>query len=253
MSTQAIQNQETHTRILKEDLEKLKQIQNSTGASNLTEALHKLINNQEPSALTLVNLLDQDMEYLNKIQKEVGCDLGHVIHQIIKSQSSIEIVTPSKIMVERVPICLVGRNMSGKSFFLKTSFIPTVRDNPNSFTPSTKDNQILVIDTNSEYDLKEIKSIRELSNNPVARFCPLQNSTMCMIQVRQLFTEMNSLIDMDKEALKNLILVVEEAQSFKSSWFNGFLYRSRHIVRKMIVVTPQIDCFQGLMSFTVFR
>jgi hypothetical protein len=67
--------------------------------------------------------------------------------------------------------------------------------------------------------LKEIKSIRELNlaSNEKVRFCPVQPSLMCVMMVRQLFTEMNSLIDMNKDALNNLVLIVEEAQSFKSS------------------------------------
>jgi hypothetical protein len=245
---------ETHTRIRVEDLKTLKEIQSATNVPSLTEVLHSLLNNKEPSALTLVNLLDQDLEYLKKIQKEVGSDLGHVVHQIVKSQSSIEIVTPSKVLNERYPICLVGKSGVGKSHWLKNTFLK------NSYNTSTKDNPVLnypvlVIDSNNEYDLKEIKSIREidLSSTQKVKFCPLQHSLMCVMQVRQLFTEMNSLIDMDKEALSKLILVIEEANLYKSNWFNGFLYRSRHLVRKMIVVTPQTDCFQGLQTFTVFR
>ena len=76
---------------------------------------------------------------------------------------------------------------------------------------------------------------------------------MGTMQIKGLFTELNMMIDIDKETLKNLVIIIEEAQTYKSSWFNGFLYRSRHQVRKMIVVTPQTDCFQGLKTLTIFR
>jgi hypothetical protein len=204
----------------------------------------------------MVNLHPQDFAFLQQRKEEAHMtDIGAVIHNLVESQSSIEIVTPSKVLNERYPICIVGVSGVGKSHWLKNCFLK------NSLNSSTEekpvlDYPVLVIDTNNEYDiLKEIKSIRELSlsSNQQVRFCPLQHSLMCVMMVRQLFTEMNSLIDMDKDALKNLVLIVEEAQSFKSNWFNGFLYRSRHLVRKMIVVTPQIDCFQGLHTFTIFR
>jgi hypothetical protein len=81
----------------------------------------------------------------------------------------------------------------------------------------------------------------------------MQNSAMNVLQVKALFTGLNMMIDSNPKALENLVLIVDEAQSYKSSWFNGFLYKSRHHLRKMIVITPQTDCYQGLETFMVLR
>jgi len=239
--------QETHTRILKEDLEALKAIHSSTGRP-ISQVLHDLLTGKEPiqTALTLVNLRQEDYNKLQLIMQESGfTDIGNAIHSVMQSQTTLEVVTPAKVMETNVPVVLGGRPLSGKSHWLKNTFIPAM-----------KDNSVLVIDANSEYEfLSEIKSIREigLSTNNQARYVPVQHSIMGTMQVKALFTELNMQIDLDKESLKNLVLIVEEGQSYKSSWFNGFLYKSRHILRKMIVVTPQIDCFQGLKIFTVYR
>jgi len=50
------------------------------------------------------------------------------------------------------------------------------------------------------------------------------------------------------------IIIVEEAHSYKNvSAFTKFLYGSRHIVRKMVAVTPQTDAFQGLVTLTIYH
>lgn len=200
----------------------------------------------EKKALTLVNFRDSDYDKLKKTQEECGFrDLGSVIHYIMEMQASIEIVTSNKIMKDCTPMVLSGKPLSGKTFWIKNCFIPSLTENP-----------VLVIDANGEYDfLKEIANIRELDfpSNQHVRFRPSQHSIMGTIQIKALFTELNMMVDMNKDALKNLVLIIEESQSYKSSWFNGFLYKSRHLVRKMLVVTPMLDCFQGLETYIVFH
>jgi hypothetical protein len=241
--------EQTHVRVLKQDLQVLKTIQSNSCLDSLTETLHEIINvqSQEPR-LTIVKLLPQDYLQLQKLKEESGYrEVGYVIHQILQSQKTTEMVTVAKIMKNCCPCVLTGQPLSGKSYWIKNTLIP-----------SLKDNHVLVIDTNSEYDnLREIKSLRELNlqSNDKVRFCPQQHSIMCLLQVRGLVTELNAMVDADKKALSRLILVVEEANQYKSSVFNGLLYKSRHFFSKgkMIVVTPQTDCFQGLETFTVFR
>jgi len=59
-------------------------------------------------------------------------------------------------------------------------------------------------------------------------------------------------LDLKRNSLSKWIIIVEEAHTYKNlSTFIKFLYGSRHIVRKMVVVTPQTDAFQGLMTLTI--
>jgi len=54
--------------------------------------------------------------------------------------------------------------------------------------------------------------------------------------------------------LRNIAYDVEEAHAFKNiAAFTKFLYGSRHIVRKMVAVTPQTDAFQGLVTLTIYH
>jgi hypothetical protein len=253
--------EQTHTWIRKDDYAKLKEIMSSTGQTSLCETLHNIINNgkQDQKGLTLLNLRDGDFSKLKRMQEDLSfSDLGAVIHHIIESQTSLEIITIQKIMRNDCPVCLTGKPfLSGKTFWVMHSLLG-LESHARELTKaeSIQQNPVLVIDTNSEYTpLREIKSIRELDlcRNEQVRFCPQQHSLMSLMQVKALFTELNMIVDMNKEALKNLVLIVEEAQSYKSSWFNGFLYKSRHLLRKMIVVTPQTDCFLGLETYTIFH
>ena len=60
-------------------------------------------------------------------------------------------------------------------------------------------------------------------------------------------------LDMKRNEMSKWIVIVEEAHAFKNIMaFTKFLYGSRHIVRKVLAVTPQVDAFHGLMTLTVF-
>jgi len=59
---------------------------------------------------------------------------------------------------------------------------------------------------------------------------------------------------MRRSELSEWTIVVEEAHTFKNvSVFTKFLYGSRHIVRKMVAVTPQTDAYQGLVTLAVWH
>jgi len=59
---------------------------------------------------------------------------------------------------------------------------------------------------------------------------------------------------MKRNEMAKWIIIVEEAHSYKNvSAFTKFLYGSRHIVRKMVAVTPQTDAFQGLVTLTIYH
>ncbi len=242
---------ETHTRILKEDLQALRAIQNSTGQLSISETLHTILTNQEPvqRALTLVKLKPEDYNKLQTIAHECGFqDTGFVIHHLLESQPTTEMVTVAKVMNECVPVCLTGKPLSGKSYWVKNTLIPALKDK----------NPVLLIDPNHEYDmLKEIKSIRELelSSNQHARFCPSKNSLMGMMQIKSLIIELNAMIDIDEDAFRDtsqhsgLVLIFEEYH--KSNWANAFLFKSRHTTRKAIIITP--DYLPNIETYTVFR
>jgi hypothetical protein len=203
-------------------------------------------------ALTLVKLQKEDYENLQKIKEECGfIDISNVIHQILQSQVTTEMISVSKVMNEsgNLPVLLQSRASSGKSYFIKHQLLPYLHQQTSEQTP------VLVIDTNNEYDmLKEVKSIRELdlSSNQQVRFVPAQHSIMGQMMVKALITELNMMLDNHKDALKKLILVIEEAGVYFSPWMRGFVYRSKHNLRKCLILTPD-DCFKNLLTYTIFR
>jgi hypothetical protein len=171
-----VDDKHTHVYVWKEDFDKLKAIQNSTGQETLLQTFHNLIS-PEKKALTLVNFRDNDFEKLKRIQDECGFrDLGSVIHHVIAMQAAVEMVTSAKIMKDSTPMVLSGKPLSGKTYWTKSVFIPSLPDNP-----------VLLIDANAEYEsLDEIKSLRELNleTNQYVRFKPAQHSVMGTMQVK---------------------------------------------------------------------
>jgi hypothetical protein len=73
---------------------------------------------------------------------------------------------------------------------------------------------------------------------------------MAETEVESIFSH----LDMKRNEMGKWIIIVEEAHTFKNvSAFAKFLYGSRHVVRKMIAVTPQTDAFQGLETLMAFH
>jgi len=121
--------------------------------------------------------------------------------------------------------------------------------------PSLIGNPVLVIDCWDEY--KELRNIgydiyglNFGDFDEHIRFIPNSQSRVAITEVGNIFAH----LDMRRSELSAWTIVVEEAHTFKNvSVFTKFLYGSRHIVRKMIAVTPQADAYGGLVTLIVLR
>jgi hypothetical protein len=86
--------------------------------------------------------------------------------------------------------------------------------------------------------------------NEHLRFVPNTQSKVAETEIESIFAH----LDMKRDDMSKWIIIVEEAHTCKNiPAFTKFLYGSRHIVRKMIAVTPQTDAFQGLTTLTILR
>lgn len=164
---------------------------------------------------------------------------------LMKSSGTIKPAIRQDIMNETVPVVLTGKPLSGKTFFIRNNVVSRLWHH-----------SILVIDTWNEY--KEIQTVgyelnsfnfREMDKKKI-RFVPNKRGDIAEREIERLFED----LDMKRDELANWVIIVEEAHAYKNiPSFMKFLYGSRRIVRKMIVVTPQLDAFEGLETFTVYR
>jgi hypothetical protein len=166
-----------------------------------------------------------------------------VIHSLLESQAT-NIATVDAIMDSRVPVILTGKPLSGKTTFVKEKLLPSLNGTP-----------VLLLDVKNEYQKLrpvgfDIFSLDFENFNEHVRFIPNKQSMVAESEVGSLFAN----LEMKREVLLKWTIIVEEGQAFRNvPPFVKFLYCSRHMVRKMIVLTPQIDAFQGLIIFNIFR
>jgi hypothetical protein len=189
-----------------------------------------------------VRVLRNDYERLLSIKENVGFkSVAWVVHGLLEEQAK-NLASVEAIMSSKVPVVLTGKPLSGKTFFVKQKLLPSLIGNP-----------VLVIDCWDEY--KELRNIgydiyglnfRDFHEH--IRFIPNSQSRVAITEVGNIFAH----LDMRRSELSEWAIVVEEAHTFKNiSTFTKFLYGSRHIVRKMVAVTPQTDAFQGLVTLVV--
>jgi hypothetical protein len=250
MSTQILQEPQvtqpkTHTWVRHDDYEQLKVIMNAMGTPSLAETIHNVLHPEDKRPLTLVKLQEEDFEKLKRIKDECQInDLGAVIHQLLQSQAITEIVTVERVMKERTPVLLVGKPLAGKSQFIKTKLLPSLTGQP-----------VLLLDVQDEYsNLKsigfDIFSLDFENFTEHIRFVINKQSMVAESEVSSLFSN----LEMKREVLSKWTIIIEECQSFVNvTPFLRFLYGSRHIVRKMVCISPKTDCLQGLQTYTVFR
>jgi hypothetical protein len=193
---------------------------------------------------THTRIFKDDLAKLNRIREESGFKSNaFVIHSLLENQAK-KLATFEAVMESNVPIVLTGKPLSGKSTFIKTKVLPSLLGTP-----------VLVIDVQNEYtNLKvvgfDIFSLNFDSFSEHLRFVPNKQSMVAESEIGSLFAN----LEMKKEQLSKLVIIAEEGQSFKNiPSFVRFLYGSRHIIRKMVVITPQIDAFQGLLTLTVIH
>ena len=186
----------------------------------------------------------EDHQKLKRIKTGVGFkNFAWVVHRLLGEQAQNS-ASVEAVMDGRVPVVLTGLPLCGKTTFTKRKLLPSLEGYP-----------VLVVDTWNEYDeLSDIQygfySLNFKDFNEHIRFVPNTQSKVGMIEVENLFAH----LDMKREEMSDWIIIVEEAHSYKNvSTFTKFLYGSRHIVRKMVAITPQTDAFQGLVTLTVYH
>lgn len=203
---------------------------------------------QEPgkkSKQTHVRVWRDDHKKLMNIRSSRGfSSLAWVVNMLLEEKDEH---TPNveELLKSTVPSILSGRPLAGKSFFVKQKLLPALAGSP-----------VLVIDKWDEYkDLREIGlggiyglDVKDFKEH--IRFVPNRQSKIGELEVENLF----AYLDIKGNDMANWIIIVEEANAYKNCpAFTSFLYGSRHVVRKMIAVTPQLDAFQGLEILTVHR
>lgn len=188
--------------------------------------------------------MKDDLVKLMSIKKGTGFkSLAWVIHNLLEQQPK-NIATVEAVMNGSVPVILTGKPLSGKTSFIKQKLLPSLVDGP-----------VLVVDSWGEY--KELRNIGydiyglDFDNfSEHIRFVPNTQSKVAETEIESIFAH----LDMKRNAMSKWTIIVEEAHTFRNvSSFVKFLYGSRHIVRKMMAVTPQIDAFQGLVTFSICR
>jgi len=199
---------------------------------------------KETEGTTHVRVLKSDHQRLTSIRESIGFkNIACVVHRLLEEQAK-SLASLEAVMDGTVPVVLTGKPLSGKTFFVKQKLLPSLVDCP-----------VLVIDSWDEY--KELKNIGydffglnfRVFNDHV-RFVPNAQSKVAETEVENIFSH----LDMKRSELQNWIIIVEEAHAYRNIVaFIKFLYGSRHIVRKMMAITPQTDAFQGLVTLTILR
>jgi hypothetical protein len=191
-----------------------------------------------------VRAFEDDIVKLNSIRRNFGFkNNAWVVHSLI-ADKACNLANVESVMNLTVPIIVTGLPLSGKSRFIKEKLLPSLAGTP-----------VLILDTLGEYsELKnvgyDIFSLDFENFSDHIRFVPNPYSKMAESEIENVFSH----LDMKAKSLSRWVIVAEEAQSFRNiSSFVKFLYSSRHHVRKMIAVTPMVDAFQGLLTFTVIR
>jgi len=199
---------------------------------------------QKLGSTTHVRVFTIDKQRLMTIRESMGFrSIAWVIRKLLEEQAK-NLATVEAVMKGRVPIVLTGKPLSGKSHFIKHKLLPLLKGSP-----------VLVIDSWDEYgELRNIGydiygvDFKDFSEH--IRFVPNTQSRVAETEVENVFAH----LDMKRNEMSKWIIIVEEAHAYKNvPAFTKFLYGSRHIVRKMIAVTPQTDAFQGLVTLTVYR
>jgi hypothetical protein len=194
--------------------------------------------------VTHTRIFTEDLTKINQIRDSSGFrSTAWVLHSLLEVQAK-NLATVESIMNERVPVILVGKPLAGKSYFIKNKLLVSLEGSP-----------VLVIDVQNEYEnLKKIGfdifALDFTNFKEHVRFVPNSQSMVSESEIGSLFSN----LEMKRDNLSKLTIIVEEGQAFKNiAPLVRFLYGSRHIVRKMVMITPQVDCFQGLTTFTVMR
>lgn len=199
---------------------------------------------KETGGTTHVRVLKSDHQRLTSIREGIGFqNIACVVHRLLEEQAE-NLASIDTVMNGTVPVVLTGKPLSGKTFFVKQNLLPSLAGCP-----------VLVVDSWDEYrELRnigyDIYGLNFKDFNEHVRFVPNSQSRVAETEVENIFSH----LDMKRSELQNWIIVVEEAHAYRNiAAFIKFLYGSRHIVRKMMAITPQTDAFQGLVTLAILR
>lgn len=192
----------------------------------------------------MVRVQEDIRDKLLSLRDQMGFRNVANVVRFLLSERSIKAASAEKIMEKRVPVVVTGKPLAGKTYFIRNRILAQLKAFP-----------VLVIDTWDEY-----KEIRQMSYEVHAidfrnfkghvRFVPTKRTDIAEREVERLFED----LDMKRDELSRWVLIVEEAHAYRNlPPFMKFLYGSRRIVRKMIVVTPQLDAFEGLETLSIHR
>lgn len=194
------------------------------------------------NSTTHVRVFKRDHEWLKWIKANMGFrSYSWIIHAIL-SERVKTIPNVNAIMQGNNPVVLTGQPGSGKTYFVKDALL-------SSLTSAS----VLVVDSLDEYSgLRKVGydfySIDFSQFIGQIRYVLNKNSRVALTEVENIF----AYLDMSREKLSNLVIIVEEAHAYKSVGpFMKVLYASRHFFRKIIVITPQLDAFQGLPVYNI--
>jgi len=193
---------------------------------------------------THIRVWKNDHQKLKAIKRSVGFrNVACVVHKLLEEQAK-NLASVEAVMNGRVPVVLTGKPLSGKTLFVKRDLLPSLKGSP-----------MLVIDSWDEYEELQnmgydVYSLNFKDFNEHIRFVPNTQSRVAETEVENIFAH----LDMKRNEMSRWIIIVEEAHSYRNvSAFTKFLYGSRHLVRKMVAVTPQTDAFQGLVTLIVYH
>jgi hypothetical protein len=199
---------------------------------------------RKQSRSTHIRVWKDDHNKLMMIRAGTGFkNLAWVVHMLLEEQAK-NLATFDSVMAGNVPVVLTGKPLSGKTYFIKQTLLPLLKGSP-----------VLLIDAWNEYtELRnigyEIYGLNFREFNEHVRFVPNTQSRIAETEVESIFAH----LDMKRDDMSRFVIIVEEAHTFKNvSSFLKFLYGSRHVVRKMVAVTPQTDCFQGLITLAIYH
>lgn len=167
-----------------------------------------------------------------------------VQHLLLQTKRSIKPATLKKVMNRRVPVVITRKPLVGKTYFIRKRLLPKLNPYP-----------VLVIDTWNEYRRiervgYEVNTLDFKNYKGRVRFVPTKRSDIAEREIERLFED----LDMKRDDLRRWVVIVEEAHAYRNlPPFMKFLYGSRRIVHKMIVVTPDMDAFDGLETLTIYR
>jgi len=162
--------------------------------------------------------------------------LSVLLNEYLTSEEYPE-ATVENVMENQVPIILTGIPGSGKTTFLRDRLIPTLNSG------------LFLIDPHNEYPILEKINLGEFFSlnfkraNRKIRLVPSSNVDVSKSEADSVFRH---LIMFQKE-LADWTVIVEEGHRFAESPFlKSLLAEARKHMRKMIVVSHQVESYLGL-------